>query len=494
MGSFLKIIPNPPFLKEGALEEEPFQSELETMSVNTYTNSLTVIAIRLYFSMKRFLLLLLLLNLLLQAKTFFFVVDMSASMKRGFLFDSVKDSLIGYINRYTDLGDQIILVGFGSDVRIYEDLEITSNVDKIKLGTKLHKIDAEDRFTWMTKAFALVGNKLRQLNIQKPGVVKDIYILTDGINEPPPDKVDSLPFDQIIRRYVGEYTRKNVFTYYISFGIQPPDEIKQFLESLEIKPIVKPRKAIAIFHPQVKIELTDSVEERLSETIEVTIIARVLEILKAEGKRIVFKLADLPEGSTIGLVEEPVMDIEDVGQIDSIRLIISGITEPGLYNFKLNIAPEDTIVIVEPTTTTIKLNIVKSTPAGPSPQALIIAILVVVIVLLSIVQILSTPKFPEAYLVQLDEDGNKVARFNLRKAQRFGNNRLRISTDIDIPDIPPKTFLLTAEKGEVIMKIVAQGVTAQILTAKLDLTFGETYVLKPDDEFKISGVHLRYEA
>jgi len=44
------------------------------------------------------------------------------------------------------------------------------------------------------------------------------------------------------------------------------------------------------------------------------------------------------------------------------------------------------------------------------------------------------------------------------------------------------------------MKIVAQGVTAQILTAKLDLTFGETYVLKPDDEFKISGVHLRYEA
>ncbi|RKX69741.1 hypothetical protein DRP53_07260 [candidate division WOR-3 bacterium] len=299
----------------------------------------------------RFILSLLLLSLPLSAKTIFFVVDISASMKRGFLFDRVRDSLIAYIGRYTEIGDRVIVVGFGSDVRIHEEAMIRSSTDRIRLITKLHRIEAQDRFTWMTKAFALVGSKLRALNRTEPKSLKEIYILTDGINEPPPDKEDSLSFDEILKKYVGEYRRRNVFTYYISFGVEPPAEIKRFLKELSIKPVVKARKEIPIFQPSVKLEFPDTVT--ITKKRIALICIRVKEILKGEGKRLRFRILSQPDD--IGVKIHPaIIEIGALGTVDTIQLLTNVIRN---FKFRIGIEPEDTTLFVEPTTAEITVKI-----------------------------------------------------------------------------------------------------------------------------------------
>ena len=320
---------------------------------------------------------------MLLGKTVFFAVDISASMKRGFLFDQVKDSLIAYVDRVTRKGDRAILVGFGSDVRIYDEIRINSQVDKIRLMTKLHKLDAQDRFTWMTKAFALVGMKLRELNRTEPDSIKDIYIFTDGINEPPPEKEDSLTFEEIIRRYIGEFTKKNVFTYYISFGIQPTPEIKRFLEKMTIKPIIRPRQKIFIFHPSVKIEVSDTVFYQKT-TGQANLLVTIKELVKSEGMRLNFKIVSIPESISIKFLEKPGVTIKNVGSVDTVSVIIEG-AKGGPFVVDIGIEAEDRELIFEPK----EISISFQPSPGKVPSFLFLFVIIIIIFLLLILLLLS---------------------------------------------------------------------------------------------------------
>jgi hypothetical protein len=89
----------------------------------------------------------------------------------------------------------------------------------------------------MAKAFELVGKRLHDVRAAQPSGRVEIYVLTDGQNNPPPGQARP-SFQDVLDQYLGDFTAKNVFTYYLSFGVNPDTGTGRFLGAVGAKPTI----------------------------------------------------------------------------------------------------------------------------------------------------------------------------------------------------------------------------------------------------------------
>lgn len=165
------------------------------------------------------------------SKIYFFVVDLSGSMKKDNLYQKVKADLSDFVSDSKrsnwEIGDRMILVGFGNNVTFFWDGEIKGIEDIERLRKEIEGLKFDDEWTHMSKAFDMLAKRIEEINKIYP-VPKHIYIYTDGKNEPPPQFHESpVEFENILKKYWSDIKRdeEKIFLYYISFGINPPAEL-----------------------------------------------------------------------------------------------------------------------------------------------------------------------------------------------------------------------------------------------------------------------------
>ena len=171
-----------------------------------------------------------------------FVIDESGSMRRNNLYIKVRDDIKDYISKQdrSDIkwGDRLIIVGFGDDVKYHFDEEIKGIRDIERAKGELDRIEFRDKWTHMSKAFDILAKRIDEIHKTYPGP-KDIFIYTDGKNEPPPQLGESpLAFKDILNRYWQYKTleEKDIYICLITFGVEPPKEIIDTLpESSRVK-------------------------------------------------------------------------------------------------------------------------------------------------------------------------------------------------------------------------------------------------------------------
>ncbi|MEO0302036.1 MAG: vWA domain-containing protein [candidate division WOR-3 bacterium] len=174
-----------------------------------------------------------------QTRVFIFVIDQSGSMRRGNLCQRVVEDIRDFITNSERsgirLGDRLIIIGFGDDVRYHFDEELRGTQDIERAISEIERMKFADRYTHMSKAFDILSKRINELHRAYPSP-KYVYIYTDGINEPPPEAKESpLAFTEILRRY-WQYEilrERDIYLCLITFGIEIPSEIKEVLPQSE---------------------------------------------------------------------------------------------------------------------------------------------------------------------------------------------------------------------------------------------------------------------
>lgn len=169
------------------------------------------------------------------ASDFIFVVDISKSMLRDELNYKVQESMIRYLKKNMNKGDNIYIMLFGTDVDpYYYEISYTGNdlpVKKEKLFTVIRNIKFNSDWTWMTKAFSELGKRLNKIGSKSN---KTIIILTDGKNDPPPDVSNDLTYDEILSYYFDEFSQENVYMYLITLGVTPDSNLEKAIKKNKI--------------------------------------------------------------------------------------------------------------------------------------------------------------------------------------------------------------------------------------------------------------------
>ncbi|MGQ9702167.1 MAG: vWA domain-containing protein [bacterium] len=303
-----------------------------------------------------------------------FVVDISGSMLQNNLYIRVQKSVIDYI-KHCRVGDRIILMTFGTDVNPGLDdrtlYESSFSRDLGAITNVIQQLKFKDDWTWMTKAFDIIGNRLKDLQMAYPDRPKRVYIFTDGINDPPPDKKDLLQFEDVLRSHFDHFNQENTYTYIIFLGVEPESTMKEFIDSLGIKPVSREREEevliqeITLQPPQFFINLP------YNKRVDINLAAEITRMENVYDESVNFQLIEhnFSPGVKISLKPEDI-ECKNVGQKVSFVLTVDDIGSPGDYKIIFKPKPQHRNVCIDPINLLVNINlsatIIKITPKEKS--------------------------------------------------------------------------------------------------------------------------------
>jgi hypothetical protein len=161
---------------------------------------------------------------------FILLIDTSLSMSPA--IEEVKQYVAGgVVGRFVQQGDWVAVLAFyGKSTLIWEG-EIQTEADKASLIRSLHALEAKGRFTDIGMAL----DDMKQLVIQRnrPEIPKYILLLTDEIQEAPPDssyRSDDFTVDHELLEYVRRVDMGSFHAITIGYGLA--NRIESDLESL----------------------------------------------------------------------------------------------------------------------------------------------------------------------------------------------------------------------------------------------------------------------
>lgn len=366
-------------------------------------------------------------------KIYIFVIDVSGSMRKNNLDERVKKDLKDFISNPDRsgirLGDRVLIVGFGNEVKYYFDDEIDKNEDIERLRNEIERINFRDEWTHMSRAFDILAKRLDELHKSYKGP-KYVYIYTDGKNEPPPYlHEEPITFTNILKTY-WKYEileEKNIYICMITFGIEVPEEIKEALpETTRVKYVEESVKP-----PQTK-EITPPPQPQ-----ESVIVSQPVEITPKPEEEIQLPL--------------PV-------QADTQKKV----TPPP-----------------------------KIKRPFPIFLGILIILIIGIVVLIGLLLSQSKEKFPEdLYLIEIDQHGNEIRNFNL---SNYGNKITpkklgisELSDDAFCLFIKEGNVYLKAGKKEEIKIIESYGEEKKIEPGELKQLF-------PGTTLKVGGISFKYK-
>ncbi|MCU7805437.1 MAG: VWA domain-containing protein [Candidatus Thiodiazotropha sp. (ex Lucinoma borealis)] len=115
-----------------------------------------------------------------------FLVDTSGSMKGKGLFERIRTTLKDRYVQQAEPGEHIIVLGFDEDVSIIADRQIQTQADRDNVLDRLDELEANGQWTWLSRAMETAVAQAGRLRASNPQGELNVYLLTDGVNDPPP--------------------------------------------------------------------------------------------------------------------------------------------------------------------------------------------------------------------------------------------------------------------------------------------------------------------
>ena len=147
-----------------------------------------------------------------------FVVDASASMRKAGLFDRIKRTIKEDYVPQLKTGDHIIVLTFDEKVNILLDQAVLGSSDLPSIAATIDRLEAHGPWTWLTKALEVANQQAARLKAQYPSEPLFIYLLTDGINDPPPIlREPMLRFVEVLSQHFGKFNMEGAYVYVLVF-------------------------------------------------------------------------------------------------------------------------------------------------------------------------------------------------------------------------------------------------------------------------------------
>lgn len=157
-----------------------------------------------------------------EKKDMILVLDTSLSMAGcggKNVFPEVKKSLEKFIDQL-DEGDSITFVAFDSDVRVYPTVFVHDANDRDIIKKYVSVVNAKGDWTYtqgMIKSVLKIAQSLEEKDRSRQRV---IVVLTDAIDDPPPDRVKQR-FN--IKEIATQYSNKDWFIFFVNLGEKRKD-------------------------------------------------------------------------------------------------------------------------------------------------------------------------------------------------------------------------------------------------------------------------------
>ncbi len=161
-----------------------------------------------------------------------YLLDVSGSMKKGGLFENIKVRLKQLVEE-RNMGDRIVLITFGEEIWKVIDVEVRNHEDIDDINKVIGNLKAEGPWTWMSKAFQRIKDIAQDIRSKSPEKRLMIYLLTDCINDPPPEVKKTEPpwkFVEVLANYFKDFKVKDTHIYLLSYrplGQEEKDKIKE---------------------------------------------------------------------------------------------------------------------------------------------------------------------------------------------------------------------------------------------------------------------------
>lgn len=168
-----------------------------------------------------------------------YLLDVSGSMKEKGLFENIKGRLKELVGE-RKVGDTVILGTFSENVLWPLKVEIRTPEDISEIKKIIDNLKAEGPWTWMSKAFKETIEKAQDIRAKSPESRVMIYMLTDCINDPPPEVKRIEPpwiFIEVLLHYFEGFKAKDTYVYLLSYRPLEPEEREKIEEKTVIVPV-----------------------------------------------------------------------------------------------------------------------------------------------------------------------------------------------------------------------------------------------------------------
>lgn len=293
-------------------------------------------------------------------RDYVFLLDTSTSMigePSGFgyvdIFEEVKESINNYIFNQIEPPANIFIYNFDEGVRNYEEIHIDCENDKLSAQAIINQLEATGRRTYIYRSLQHVVNRMEQFVEEHPEErhLVTIQLFTDG-NDGDSDPNYTM---QSSMDYFNEINRnQDWWIIYTTLGMKLVEEDKIILEQTKNVKLIELGKEeppeILVIEPRITtINFGNLWNNNISKQFG------LFKIPPKEKFSDKFNIAvnedyfDFPAG--VGLTIEP----ENFGlqEKTEFTLEIIGFTQEnlnchGLYNFRINLKPNDQFVLIIP--------------------------------------------------------------------------------------------------------------------------------------------------
>lgn len=223
------------------------------------------------------------------------MLDVSGSMRKGGLFDFVKHEISSLVESFS-LGDRIIVYSFADDVALLEDRVLEKATDLGAIDGRLSATAANGRYTYLTKAVETAFERIEQSQSRDPRRRTEVWILTDGKNEPPPAAGQgALTFEKLVSLYKGKIDQRKTAFNLVTFGEHQASADSTALAQIGVNSRQTTRELKPVFG---SITLTPSEQELFLATAgKADTLSIVLQVVRAGRKdptALSFAIPDLP--------------------------------------------------------------------------------------------------------------------------------------------------------------------------------------------------------
>jgi hypothetical protein len=164
------------------------------------------------------------------------VVDLSASMvgKGGpqNIFKRVQQSCKDIVSEL-EKGDNFTLITFGEKVHSYPTVILRDDQDRTRVYDIVDHIKADQRWTYTAAALQEGLGEAKRLDKISPSHQKIIFVLTDGINDPPPGMKDKGPS---LKEIAERDKKKEWFVYQVQYGNTVDRDLAGVVDSTILDP------------------------------------------------------------------------------------------------------------------------------------------------------------------------------------------------------------------------------------------------------------------
>ena len=384
------------------------------------------------------------------------VVDISGSMRRDNLHERIKRAFREYVAKCR-IGDRIILMTFGSDVNPgVEDRVIREAEDIAEIQRKIDEFQFNDQWTWMTKAFDIIFKRVIDLHKAYPDRKKEIYIFTDGNNEPPPGHEDDFTFEEIIEKY-GEIVKKmgeegKTFIYVVMFGVRPEEKLEEFAKETNIEVVQKPRTPRTETESIKKVALTiepRSFESEPRDSITKDFTVKISELMGIEEVTLKFQTAQ-----NLKISPGEIQIREGRLQNEKFKVKFENL-KVGIQKYKVKLISDEDINI-QPSNFEFEIKIKK--PLKIPAWAWLVPLIIILCLGAGFIYIyFFCPKWPEGYYVvrkqKTGDEYKEVERIEVREHQKFCRGKVT-SEDLGFYDV---FFELRIDRNGIVTKKIKEG-------------------------------------